>query len=438
MSWAAVAKSATAPAAYTSTPPPSAEERIAVVDTNAIISGLRLEHLADRYCTIPEVVAEVRDKQSRTFLSTLPFSLDVREPSDESIKAVQRFARETGDIHSLSAVDLKLLALAHTLEVAVHGTSHLREHPVQVRTFEKHKSRPRALPGWGRVSNPEDWKVVDEAPQEQLTNAPGRQSRIIAAVQSLSLGGQEQEVKLPSSQQLPPPQQQQLPPPSPQQQPSPPPQQEQFEGLQPPENPVLAQPLPQPQPPEDPVWALPLPQPQPPEDPVWALPLPQPQPPEDPVLALPLPQPGGDEDSEDDDDDDGSWETACKSRNAARRKQRKQRRRQAWLERQQQQQQILAASAFRGVFVPPSISSGLSGQETPAAENATAPSQLAEQPVPGTSSEKAENGFGAPTEDGGTAGEGNVEGCGDGGERLGGEGALGGGHEPEDDVEGSE
>ncbi|GIL43838.1 hypothetical protein Vafri_1437 [Volvox africanus] len=173
MSWAAVAKSATAPAAYTSTPPPTAEERIAVVDTNAIISGLRLEHLADRYCTIPEVVAEVRDKQSRAFLSTLPFSLDVREPSDESIKAVQRFARETGDIHSLSAVDLKLLALAHTLEVAVHGTLHLREHPVQVRTFAKHKSRRRALPGWGKVSNPNDWKVVDEAPQEQLTNAPG-------------------------------------------------------------------------------------------------------------------------------------------------------------------------------------------------------------------------------------------------------------------------
>ncbi len=45
---------------------------------------------------------------------------------------VQRFARETGDIHSLSAVDLKLLALAHTLEVAANGTENIREHPVQV------------------------------------------------------------------------------------------------------------------------------------------------------------------------------------------------------------------------------------------------------------------------------------------------------------------
>jgi rRNA maturation endonuclease Nob1 len=46
--------------------------------------------------------------------------------------AVTRFARETGDIHALSAVDLKLLALAHTLEVAAHGPGHLKEHPNQV------------------------------------------------------------------------------------------------------------------------------------------------------------------------------------------------------------------------------------------------------------------------------------------------------------------
>jgi hypothetical protein len=49
------------------------------------------------------------------------------------VYAVQRFARETGDIHSLSTVDVKLVALAHTLEVAAYGDKHLREHPVQVR-----------------------------------------------------------------------------------------------------------------------------------------------------------------------------------------------------------------------------------------------------------------------------------------------------------------
>lgn len=55
------------------------------------------------------------------------------------------FARLTGDIHVLSAVDLKLLALAHTLEVAAYGSSHLRERPVQVwRVQEGRRGRIKA------------------------------------------------------------------------------------------------------------------------------------------------------------------------------------------------------------------------------------------------------------------------------------------------------
>lgn len=31
----------------------------------------------------------------------------------------------------------------------------------------------RQLPGWGHVSNPQNWKVVDEAPDEPTTNGTG-------------------------------------------------------------------------------------------------------------------------------------------------------------------------------------------------------------------------------------------------------------------------
>lgn len=41
-----------------------------------------------------------------------------------------RFARDTGELHSLSKVDIKLLALAHTLEVAARGSDHLPSKPV--------------------------------------------------------------------------------------------------------------------------------------------------------------------------------------------------------------------------------------------------------------------------------------------------------------------
>lgn len=46
--------------------------------------------------------------------------------------AVTRFARATGDVAALSSVDIKLLALVHTLEVAAHGSDHLSTAPNQV------------------------------------------------------------------------------------------------------------------------------------------------------------------------------------------------------------------------------------------------------------------------------------------------------------------
>lgn len=61
-------------------------ERVAVVDANAIISGLHLEGLAQKYVTIPEVIAEIRDKQARQFLSMLPYALHTLEPTEESTK----------------------------------------------------------------------------------------------------------------------------------------------------------------------------------------------------------------------------------------------------------------------------------------------------------------------------------------------------------------
>lgn len=58
------------------------------------------------------------------------------------MSAVTMFARETGDIHALSSADIKLLALAHSLEVAAHGNGHLRERPEQVRP---HSTLPQAF-----------------------------------------------------------------------------------------------------------------------------------------------------------------------------------------------------------------------------------------------------------------------------------------------------
>ena len=60
------------------------------------------------------------------------FDLNYREPTPESMKAVMAFARKTGDYASLSAVDMRVIALTYTLEKEIKGSvEHLRTEPVR-------------------------------------------------------------------------------------------------------------------------------------------------------------------------------------------------------------------------------------------------------------------------------------------------------------------
>ncbi|MEW5299917.1 MAG: hypothetical protein WDW36_002887 [Sanguina aurantia] len=197
--WSAVAKAAPPPTvAESDTHVPEGRTRIAVVDANAIISGLRLQGFADKYYTIAEVLNEIRDKQARAFLSTLPYGIEVREPSEESVKAVLRFARATGDLQTLSSADIKLVALAHSLELAAHGAVHIRDEPTRPRLRAKHRTRGKGLPGWGSVPNPEDWRVIDEM-EDEGTGAGAGKSRIVGGVQSLIQDGSEEQIAHPSA-----------------------------------------------------------------------------------------------------------------------------------------------------------------------------------------------------------------------------------------------
>lgn len=61
-----------------------------------------------------------------------------------------KFARATGDIHALSSADVRLIALAHGLEVAAHGGGHLHELPQmptlpKKRVIDRKLVRPRSL-----------------------------------------------------------------------------------------------------------------------------------------------------------------------------------------------------------------------------------------------------------------------------------------------------
>ncbi|XP_019236302.1 PREDICTED: RNA-binding protein NOB1 isoform X3 [Nicotiana attenuata] len=138
---------------------------VAIVDANTIIQGGdKLNHSADRFVSVPEVLSEIRDPNSRHSLNFLPFTVDTMEPSPDSLKKVISFARATGDLQTLSDVDLKLIALTYTLEAQFHGTHHLRDCPPPIHMVNVKRLPEKELPGWGsNVPNQEEWDAIEHA-----------------------------------------------------------------------------------------------------------------------------------------------------------------------------------------------------------------------------------------------------------------------------------
>ena len=103
-----------------------------VLDANALVRGrgAALQAYADNFWTTTEVLAEVKDAESRARLAALPFRLETRRPSPQAVDRVSQFARKTGDLASLSPVDVQVLALAYDLEIEAAGSDdHLRREP---------------------------------------------------------------------------------------------------------------------------------------------------------------------------------------------------------------------------------------------------------------------------------------------------------------------
>lgn len=56
-----------------------------IIDSGAIIKGTHLHLIGDNLLTTPDVLREIKDRQSRSQLVTLPSELKIRNPSDSSI-----------------------------------------------------------------------------------------------------------------------------------------------------------------------------------------------------------------------------------------------------------------------------------------------------------------------------------------------------------------
>ena len=102
-----------------------------VLDAGAIIRGYgySFTKISQNIWTVAEVISEIRDSKSREFLDSLPYQIEIRNPTDVAMRAVANFAKKTGDFAALSLTDLKLMALLYTLECEVNGDKHIRIEP---------------------------------------------------------------------------------------------------------------------------------------------------------------------------------------------------------------------------------------------------------------------------------------------------------------------
>lgn len=76
------------------------------------------------------MVDEIKNKRQLRRLVVLPYDLEVKTVFPESIQVVTEFAKKTGDYPSLSATDIKVMALTYQLEKEKVGVDHLRKEPV--------------------------------------------------------------------------------------------------------------------------------------------------------------------------------------------------------------------------------------------------------------------------------------------------------------------
>ncbi|KAG9087902.1 Nin1 binding protein, partial [Ceratobasidium sp. UAMH 11750] len=98
-----------------------------VLDAGPLLSLRPLRGLAERYVTVPQVIAELKDSRVREHLERLELSsgvkLEVLDPDVASLAKVTTFSKRTGDYSVLSIADLRVLALTCSLHEKAQAES---------------------------------------------------------------------------------------------------------------------------------------------------------------------------------------------------------------------------------------------------------------------------------------------------------------------------
>lgn len=150
--------------------PSNARVQHLVVDSGGFIKNSALQEIGENIYTLPEVVSEIKDKATKQRLQVLPYKINYRVPPPEVIKIISDFSKLTGDYPSLSAVDIKVLALTYLLEKEHVGTDHLCKTPKSIQV--QGTGAPRdvvASPGFFDSSSAAE-ESTDCKPQEPASS----------------------------------------------------------------------------------------------------------------------------------------------------------------------------------------------------------------------------------------------------------------------------
>lgn len=111
--------------------------------------------------TLRDVIKEIKDENARTYLETrLPYTLTIHDALTEPahLQRVLAFAKETGDYASLSATDLKVIALGIELAGSAGEADRVQKEPRALSEF-----RPKRFE--------EEYKRVIEEEGEEESNS---------------------------------------------------------------------------------------------------------------------------------------------------------------------------------------------------------------------------------------------------------------------------
>ena len=142
-----------------------------VIDSGGFIKNAPLHEFGQNLITLNEVIDEIRDKETKQRLKSLPYELQFLDPDSESIKFVTDFSKKTGDYASLSATDIKVIALTLMLEKRQNGDQHLNQEPQMKKTVEFYKPGENAnskLPV-GFVNPKEDEELTEDLEKLEIS-----------------------------------------------------------------------------------------------------------------------------------------------------------------------------------------------------------------------------------------------------------------------------